>query len=201
MKWSKSLGSRPDSNPPRYLSKNNANISRINALQKLFPTSNILVIFRHPLAQIGSLAKQHQHFLHEHATDSFSRQYMEWIGHYEFGENLRPINFGGWLDGAELPGQIDEAFWMRYWNAAYSYVLQNRTDKVLFLDFDLLLQDGRESLDRVSKSLDLRHDRVLIDAADTLRSPTTRPVERNRCPTDVWNRAQDIYAQLRSLAV
>ena len=83
----------------RYLSKKNANISRLDAIQKVFPTSSILVLFRHPLAHIGSLAKQHEQFLQVHASDAFSRQYMRWIGHYEFGENFKPINFGGWLNG------------------------------------------------------------------------------------------------------
>lgn len=42
---------------------------------------------------------------------------------------------------------------------------------------------------------------ALIEAAKTLRSPTTRPVEVSSCPPDDWFRAQDIYSQLRSLAI
>ena len=190
-----------DSQPPRYLSKNNANISRIDALLELFPTSSILVLFRHPLAHISSLSTQHRRFLQEHARDAFSRQYMKWIGHYEFGENFKPINFRGWLDGAELPSRIDETFWMRYWNAAYSYALKHKTDSVHFVDFDRLLRDGKVSLERISRSLALKHEEALIDAAKTLRSPTTRPIKMSSCPPDDWNRAQDIHAQLKSLAI
>jgi hypothetical protein len=52
--------SDPATRQLRYLSKNNANISRIGTLLQLFPTSKILVVFRNPLAQIRSLARQHE---------------------------------------------------------------------------------------------------------------------------------------------
>ncbi len=192
---------RPDLQRMRYLSKNNANISRIDALQNVFPTSSILVLFRHPLAHVSSLARQHEHFLQVHASDAFSRQYMKWIGHYEFGKNFKPINFGGWLNDAELPLAVDETFWMKYWNTAYSYALEHRTPAVHFVDFDRLLQDREVSLEKIARLLDLKHEEALIDAAKTLRSPTSRPVEMSSVPPDVWVRAQDIHTQLRSLAV
>ena len=191
----------PDSQRLRYLSKNNANISRIDALLDLFPTSNILVLFRHPLAHISSLAKQHERFLQVHESDAFSRRYMKSIGHLEFGENFKPINFGGWLDDTKVPSQIDTAFWLSYWNAAYSYALEHKTDSVHFVDFDRLLEDGAVSLKRISKSLALKHDDALVDAEKTLRSSTTRPVEPDNCPPDVWDRAQNIHAQLKLLAI
>ncbi len=191
----------PDLQEFRYLSKNNANLSRIDALRKVFPTASILVLFRHPLAQISSLAKQHEHFLQVHASDPFSRQYMRWIGHYEFGENFKPINYGGWLGSAEPSSGVDETFWMRYWNVAYSYALEHRTTNVHFVDFDRLLQDREVTLEKISKALALKHEGALIEAAKTLRSPTTRPVEVSSCPPDDWFRAQDIYSQLRSLAI
>ena len=90
---------------------------------------------------------------------------------------------------------------MRYWNVAYSYALEHRTPAVRFVDFDRLLRDREVSLDKISKSLALKHGDTLVDAAKTLRSPTSLPVEISSCPPDVWNRAQDIYAQLRSLAI
>ena len=186
---------------PQYLSKNNANISRIEALLDLFPTSSILVLFRHPLAHISSLEKQHERFLQEHESDAFSRRYMKWIGHYEFGENFKPINFGGWLDDAIVPSQIETTFWLSYWNAAYSYALKHKTDSVHFVDFDRLLEDGAVSLKRISNLLALQHKDALVDAEKTLRSPTTGPVEPDNCPPDVWDRAQNIHAQLKSLAI
>jgi len=191
----------PGSRQLRYLSKNNANISRMDALLKLFPTSSILVLFRNPLAHISSLARQHERFLQKHASDTFSKQYMRWIGHYEFGENFKPIDFDGWLSDTELPLRVDETMWMRYWNAAYSYALNHKTTNVCFVDFDRLLEDRAASLERIARPLSLENEKALIDAARTLRSPTTQPVNMSTCPQDDWSRAQDIYSQLKSLAV
>ena len=185
----------------RYLSKNNANISRINVLREVFPTSSVLILFRHPLAHVSSLVKQHERFLGVHASDAFSKQYMKWIGHYEFGENFKPINFCGWLDDADVSLPVDENFWMRYWSTAYSYALENRTPSVQFVDFDRMLQDREVSLARIAKILGLDHEEVLINAAKTLRSPTSRPLELNSCNPDVWAQAQDIHARLKSVAV
>lgn len=184
----------------RYLSKNNANISRIDALAELFPASTVLVVFREPAAHVKSLATQHRRFLQMHAEDRFSKQYMEWIGHYEFGGNCRPIDFQGWLDDEERPFRIDEAFWLRYWNAAYAYALKHRPGNVLFVDFDRLLQDRGASLARISEAVGLREQDRLVTAAATLRSPTTQPIESGGFPTDDWDRAQTIYRTLRSLA-
>ena len=190
-----------DAELPRYLSKNNANISRIDALLELFPTSKILVLFRNPLAHTSSLATQHKRFLAEHASDAFSRKYMRWIGHYEFGENFKPIDFGGWLDGVDLPPQADETFWLNYWNAAYAYAMVQKTNRVHFVDFDRLLEEGAVSLQRLGGLLALKNQSELPSAGKRLRSPTTKPMELGQCPPDVWNRAKDIHAQLKSLAV
>ena len=191
----------PDSQQLRYLSKNNANISRIDALLRLFPTSRILVIFRNPLAHTSSLARQHKRFLSEHNSDPFSKKYMKWIGHFEFGGNFRPINFGGWLDKSESPPNVDDTFWLRYWIAAYTYALDHKTDQVHFMDFDRLLEDGESSLRLVGGSLALKDEAELVNAGKRLRSPTTKPVELVRCPPDVWKRAKDIHDQLKSIAI
>lgn len=185
----------------RYLSKNNANISRLDALVDLFPSATVLVVFREPAAHVKSLATQHRRFLQMHAEDSFSKQYMEWIGHYEFGGNCRPIDFEGWLDDEARPFRIDEAFWLRYWNAAYAFALNYRKGNVLFVDFDRLLQDQGASLARVSAAVGLSEHDGLVSAAATLRAPTTRPIASISFERHEWNRAEAVHRQLQSLAI
>ena len=185
----------------RYLSKNNANISRIEALRKVFPTSKVLIIFRHPLDHIGSLSRQHERFSIEHANDNFSRKYMEWIGHYEFGGNFKPIDFAGWLGQSGPPAHIDHAFWLKYWNAAYTHALEHNLDNVHFVDFDGLLRDGVDSLVRIAEVLGLTDTSALIKAGKILRAPTTQPVESDSCAQQDWERAQEIHSRLISLAV
>jgi hypothetical protein len=186
---------------PRYVSKNNANISRIEVLTELFPTAKIIVVFRDPAAHIGSLMTQHRRFLDEHAADAFSKRYMEWIGHYEFGANFRPINFSGWLSGQPVPTMPDTSFWLQYWNAAYGHALEHRTRSVLFVDFDQLLDERDVALGRLAQALALADKAKLVAAGARLRAPTTKPVDLGGCPADVRRAAQDVHARLKSLAV
>lgn len=186
---------------PRYLSKNNANLSRIDALNRMFPTSTILVLFRNPSAHIGSLRSQHERFLVEHEGDAFSRNYMKWIGHYEFGENFKPINFSGWLDKEQVPSQVDSSFWLRYWIEAYSYVLKHKTSNVHFIDFDKLLSDGTETLGRIADITGLSERAVFAEGARKFRAPTTKPVENDACPQESWAAAREIHEQLKAMAI
>jgi hypothetical protein len=185
----------------RYLSKNNANISRIDAVADLFPSSKILIVFREPAAHVQSLATQHRRFLQLHETDRFAKRYMEWIGHYEFGANCRPIDFQGWLEGETRPFRIDEAFWLRYWNAAYGFALQHRSQNVFFVDFDRLLKEPAASLDRLGGTIGLGEKSRLEAAAASLRLPTTRPVDSSSFDRDEWSRAEAVHRQLKSSAI
>jgi hypothetical protein len=66
----------------RYVSKNNANIARLELLQVLFPDCRIIVPVRDPSRQIRSLRGQHENFTARHAREPFSLRYMEWLGHF-----------------------------------------------------------------------------------------------------------------------
>lgn len=185
----------------RYLSKNNANFSRIDALNRMFPSSTILVLFRTPSAHIGSLKSQHERFLVEHESDAFSRNYMKWIGHYEFGENFKPINFSGWLDKDKPPSRVDESFWLRYWIEAYSYVLKHKASNVHLIDFDKLLSDGAATLGQIADITGLSERTVFLEGAQKLRTPTTVPIESNACPQELWAAASEIHERLKAIAI
>ena len=186
---------------PRYLSKNNANISRIEAIKDLFPTATLLVVFREPLAHACSLAAQHAGFLKRHARDRFSKRYMRWIGHFEFGENLKPIDFNGWLAGQPMPLMADASFWLEYWTEAYRHVIDHRTDQVSFVDYDGLLREGAGMLARIAESVDLRNAEQLVHGAEILRAPTTEPGDTGNLAPELVETARSTHAGLRSLAI
>jgi sulfotransferase family protein len=184
----------------RYLSKNNANISRLGVLSKLFPDSTIVVAFREPSAHIASLTRQHRRFSAAHSTDAFARRYMAWIGHFEFGLNFRPINFSGWLDGTPIDANPSADFWLRYWTAAYRHALEQRTDNVIFVDFDRLLAEHAAYLAAIGRALQLRRPEALVEQAERLRSATTtdRPGE---CSDATLQAALAVHAELCAAAI
>ena len=76
----------------RYISKNNANIARLDLIPAMFPDAKILVPIRSPMAHASSLLRQHQNFLEQHKTDTFTKRYMHDIGHLELALTGRPVS-------------------------------------------------------------------------------------------------------------
>ncbi len=207
---------------PRYLSKNNANVSRLALLAELCPDCRILVPFRHPLSHVSSLMRQHALFHTRHDTDVFGQQYMAWLGHFEFGHNLRPIDFDGWLAGGLQPetghcpkrmsrspdaaplnyGSLsaagEQGFWIRYWTAAYTYALAHAGERVRFVDFDALLTTGRASLAVIADHVGLGNPEALIAGAARLRAPTTRPLDVDACSSADLKAAIAVHQRLQA---
>jgi len=196
----KLLAERGDEAGVRYLSKNNANVSRLGVLSRLFPDASIIVAFREPAAHTASLMRQHARFSTAHASDAFARRYMAWIGHFEFGQNFRPINFSGWLDGRAIDRQPTADFWLRYWTVAYRHALEHRTDNVVFVDFDRLIAERAPYLAAIGKAMGLRRPGSLVEQARALRAPTT--TERSTAPGDeTLYEAEAVHAALRAAAI
>jgi len=94
---------------PRYLSKNNNLVLRLPTLARALPGAVFLLVLRDPLAHAASLLAQHRRFL---GADRFTRDYMTWLGHHEFGATHRPFRF------APAPPQGDPAtidYWLGLW--------------------------------------------------------------------------------------
>ena len=201
--------------PARYLSKNNANLARIPRIVRLFPDAAVLVPFRNPLDHAASLLRQHRNFQHVHALESFTRRYMADVGHFEFGANLRPIDFGGWL-GELSPGQRAEGltnptnrkgrpeahsarartvdFWLRYWRAAYEHALANAGGNVVFLSYDALCADPAPNLRRIGEALGIGEG--LDPAASRFRTPTRYPGEAANADPRLLDTASTLHREL-----
>jgi len=157
----------------RYLSKNNANISRLRLLAELFPDCTILVPFRNPADHAGSLARQHANFLARHAQDRFARTYMEWIGHYEFGQAFRPSGFLGEGTGAAAQPEC----WLDYWDRAFRHILDNAPKQVAFVDYDELCASPGDVLRRIADAIQMPHHR-LLQQAQRLRTANSHLTKR-----------------------
>lgn len=184
----------------RYLSKNNLNIARTSLLLDLFPDSRVLVPFRQPVQHAASLLNQHLNFLALHREDPFSAKYMEAIGHYDFGMNLRPVDFGNWFDDRECTDTKSLAFWLDYWVAAYSYLLARPAGSLSFVSFDALCEDPKNGLVALADAIDTSPETMLV-AGSRLRPPKPRNVDAGTIPPRLVERSNDIYIQLRSTAI
>lgn len=186
----------------RYISKNNANCSRISVLTKLFPTATILIPFREPLSHIGSLMKQHQQFLEMHKDDEFSKKYMRWLGHYDFGENFKPIDFDQWLKTIDgKPDYQSENFWLQYWIAAYSNILNSTNNNVHLVDFDKLLRAPAETLSSIADKVDLKAPEKLVECAQEIRTPTSKAKSSEGIEPEIMAQALQLHLSLKQAAL
>jgi hypothetical protein len=129
-------------------------------------------------------------------ADPFVLQYMSGIGHHEFGLDLRPIDFQGWLSSAEAPGGL--SFWLQYWTAAYRAVLQTPTESYLFA-FDDLAGSPEDVLPRLADAVDVPAD-LLLSQADRIALPPEHPVDVGSLPTSLVEGALETWTELRSQA-
>jgi hypothetical protein len=129
----------------RYLSKNNNNILRIPSLIRAFPECRILCPYRDPAQQAYSLLRQHQLFCERHRADAFSRRYMRWLVHCEFGADHRPFAWGAETDLD--PMSLD--YWIVQWTAIYAHlvgVVRGYPRNVLPVSYERLCADADKTL-------------------------------------------------------
>ncbi|WP_299506621.1 sulfotransferase [uncultured Roseobacter sp.] len=179
----------------RYLSKNNANIARLQLLPEMFPDCGIVVLLRNPAAHAASLLRQHENFLTLQAEDDFVRRYMRDIGHLEFGQLHRPIGFDGFDPGAYDPRTPD--YWLAYWIAAFVQV-QAHIAQCHILAQDDLRQTPDATMQALCKGLGIETGE--IDFASYFRD-TPDVTDRDVFDPALLAQADQLYATLAQYAV
>lgn len=123
----------------RYLSKNNNHLLRLETLARAFPDSVILIPVRDPIDHATSLLNQHRRFL---GSDPFTRAYMGWLGHHEFGDTHRPF---AW-DGSAVVGDPQGLdYWLAQWLFAHRRIeaVEREHDNIQLVSHRALISDER----------------------------------------------------------
>jgi hypothetical protein len=194
-------GNEKDAQQARYLSKNNLNIARIRMLYQYFPGSVIIVPFREPLHHTASLLKQHCNFLRIHRNDPFASEYMRAIGHYDFGQNLCPVDFDGWFDKRVSKNTADLTFWLEYWLASYRHLLMEHSDIVHFFDYKAFCENPAPGLHMLADATGIRDPDALLSAATGIHRARTWEVDTGTVPLSILSEANDLYYRLRQVAL
>ena len=144
-------------NQSRYLSKNNNNVLRFEALQKSMPNSQIIIPFRDPLQHSISLLDQHLHFSKIQAKDKFSLDYMNWLGHFEFGLNQKPffLNDEDIFNEMAAYDKTDINFWLLSWKNYYRYVNDQPIKNSIFFSYEQFCMAPSSVLGRLFEILDI----------------------------------------------
>ncbi|MFK5985113.1 MAG: sulfotransferase [Pseudomonadota bacterium] len=183
----------------RYLSKNNLNIIRLPYIKQLFPDSLLLIPFREPIQHALSLLKQHQNFTNMHQDNKFSMHYMRAIGHFDFGANLKPMNFNHWYEHTVFkPDTLN--FWLEYWLQTYQYLLETDNTEKKFISFDNLCKNPRYSFNVLFEHLQIDHNRLEKSIA-MIKEAKPHQTDKHILDQQNTKAAQTIYQRLLDVAI
>ncbi|MDH5556145.1 MAG: sulfotransferase [Alphaproteobacteria bacterium] len=172
----------------RYLSKNNNNILRLDAIHRAFPNALILVPFRAPMQQAQSLLRQHRRFIEQQEQDSFIQSYMSWLGHHEFGRDHRPFEFDGKTANPYPATSLN--YWLELWCETYEWLEKRSSPSVVFVSYEDLCGDEKYWA-RLAKLAEIPVATISPDSFSLSHKPPVENVEQA-----LESRAEAIHARL-----
>jgi len=173
----------------RYLSKNNNNLTRLQALCSE-PGATVLVLFREPIATARSLRRVHERL--GAVADDFTRRYMDWLGHFEFGPGHRPFCFArAYMRHGLLASSPD--YWLDYWTAVHRHILENAAGLRL-VDYDLLCSSPVDALESMRRAVVAGNDLTSL-------APQVKPLMLEEAPVEfdpeLVAHARDVHRALQ----
>jgi len=180
----------------RYISKNNANVARIELLRIMMPDAFIIVPLRHPVEHAISMLRQHRNFLSQHTTDSFIRDYMADLGHFEFGALHKPIAVDGLTDliGDLKTDSID--YWLAYWVSVFEYLATQQG--IHFVSYESLCESPNEGIAGLADHLEIQADAdAIAGAAGVFRPVPPARSDTENLPDMLTDRALSVYENLK----
>ena len=147
----------------RYISKNNNNITRLGLLEKVCKEINgvIIIPIRDPLKTATSSLRMHQRFIEMQEGDPFVLEYMNLLGHREFGTGLQWLQVGSQAFQPSYPTTEVEC-WLEYWIYLHSAIPQVSSVHCKIVDFDAIRSEPLVNLKPMLKScgVDYQYDHL-----------------------------------------
>ncbi|NVM29629.1 MAG: sulfotransferase [Candidatus Helarchaeota archaeon] len=150
----------------RYIAKNNYNVTRMEYLLQLFPSSKFLLIIRNPVNHIASLIKQTRLFLEMERVKPLLYKWSRVIGHREFGHRRVCVNVGNTdtIHKIRQLWRIKETYvkgWAYYWSSVYDFVanLLESNEKIknatLLIRYEDLCGEPAKTIDMILGHIEL----------------------------------------------
>tara|TARA_Y100001968_G_C19314656_1_gene695979 strand:- start:26 stop:1075 length:1050 start_codon:yes stop_codon:yes gene_type:complete len=183
----------------RMLIKNNNNHIRIESLSDYFKDSYFLVVLRDPIAHSMSLLSQHLNFLKLQKLDPFILEYMNLIGHCEFGSNTIPFIYPtdeGNPFGNYCKKNIE--YWLIQWINTYNWILKSdvlKRKNVYLIPYEDLCNDSSVYL-KICQIIGISntHSGIPFKSANKVDHS-----QLNLTDTSLIEKAMNIYNDLHNL--
>lgn len=176
-----------------YLAKNNNFLIRYDSIRKLNKEFIAIFMFRNPLSHAASLLQKHRDYSVLQKEDPFVLEYMDWLGHHEFGLHQKPFYFSPKTpEFNEDKMSLD--YWLRIWINYYSYLLSIDRTNAYFVDYEFYCEKPMELLEAINHKLGIKAS-----------IPEIKPYQNRRkteieCSEELKAKAMAIYAQLKEVS-
>ncbi len=150
----------------RYLAKNNYNITRLEYLLRIFPSTKFLLIIRNPVNHIASLIKQTKLFMKMEKQIPLLQDWLKILGHQEFGHHRICIN----VNNTELIHKIRKLWsnkktyvkgWAYYWVSIYDFIAdslevnEKLRSATFIVNYNELCENPADIIDRILEHTEL----------------------------------------------
>ncbi len=178
-----------------YLAKNNNLILRYGSMRSIDPDFKVIMLFREPTDHAASLLSQHLRFSSMQKDDPFVLEYMNWLGHHEFGLNHRPFNFEGMMPYGDRPKEgLD--YWIISWINYYTRILESaQGENLVLVDYNDFLTKPDHLLRTLESILDIPLNTSHGKLFDHKKKPA------GDVDKELLERANSIYTELVKLKI
>jgi len=172
-----------------YLAKNNNFILRYRSVREYNKDFMMVILFRDPLTHASSLLEKHLDYRNMQNEDRFILEYMDWLGHHEFGLHQKQFVFQE--KSNIISGDRDKLdYWLKIWMNYYTFVLGIKDRNTLLINYDAYCTNPTEVIEKI-----VRKSGITAELPDYRSFTNKRKAEHDYSP-DILKMADTIYQQL-----
>jgi len=176
-----------------YLAKNNNFLTRYNSIRARNKDFVMVLLYRHPLLHAASLLEKHKQYTQMQAEDTFVLEYMDWLGHHEFGLHQKEFSFSTSSESPVTDKSLLD-YWLSVWINYYEKVLTIKDDNTLVINYEQYCNQPNETINSILNKGGLAIDNLNFEAYQNVRE-----VKLPHSNTFL-EKAMGIYEQLKQLS-
>lgn len=172
-----------------YLAKNNNFLLRHNSIRKYNKDFVTVILCRHPLYHAASLLEKHLFYSELQSEDPFVLEYMDWLGHHEFGLNQKVFDFdnGRKIESSDKT-KLD--YWLEVWMNYYSKALTIEDANTFLLTYEHFCNDPTSVVAHLQSMFNYQKSASKLKAHNN-----TRDVKHNYSD-HLLKEALDVYSKV-----
>jgi hypothetical protein len=172
-----------------YLAKNNNFILRYKSVREFNDDFIMVILYRDPLTHAASLMEKHRDYKELQKEDPFVLEYMNWLGHHEFGEQQKPFVLRKSEENIDYDKETLD-YWLKIWINYYRYILTISHPNTILINYDSYCKNPKETIETILKKTGI-----------TTELPDYKPfINRRKADdkfsNDLYKEAQEVYRQL-----